>query len=93
MPDDATVAYADNTEAESTLPAELTHNPRGTLLIFMAVSIACTAAAFATGSYAIWLGRQQAARKALTDVNDLLKTCQTRMRQLETDVQNLPTRA
>ena len=66
---------------------------RTTLFVFMAVSIACTTAAIAAGSYAVWLSRHQAAKKTLTDVNDILKTCQTRMRQLEADVQNLPSRA
>ena len=63
---------------------------RSTLLILVAVSFACTAAAVATGSCAFWLARQSASRQALTDVNDLLKTCQTRMEQLETDYRSLP---
>ena len=64
---------------------------RNTLLVLVAVSFACTAAAVATGSYALWLSRQSASRQALTDVGDLLRTCQTRMEQLETDYRSLPT--
>ena len=65
---------------------------RVTMLVFMAVSIACTTAAVATGGYAIWLSRNQAARQSLIDVNDILKSCQSRMEQLEADVQRLPER-
>ncbi len=93
MGNDAATDYPYEAESEAVPVADLTGSTRNTLLVFMAVSIACTAAAVATGSYAVWLGRRQAAQQALTDVNDLLKTCQTRMRQLETDVQNLPSRA
>lgn len=60
------------------------------LLVLVAVSFACTAAAVATGTYAFWLSRQSASQQALTDVNDLLRTCQTRMEQLETDYRHLP---
>ena len=62
------------------------------LLILVSVSVACAAAAIVTGSYAFWLARHQAAHQALTDVNDLLKSCQSRMQQLEADVQRLPLR-
>ena len=72
---------------------ESSRNIRSALVVLMSVSIVCTATAIASGSYAIWLSRRQAASQTLTDVNDLLKTCQTRMRQLETEVQQLPGRA
>ena len=92
-PDSETsVDYRYEAQSETPIPVDAPLGTRNALLVFMAVSIACTAAAIATGSYAVWLGRRQAAQKAITDVNDLLKTCQTRMRQLETDVQNLPSR-
>ena len=61
-----------------------------TFFVFLTVSIACAAATIGTGTYAAWLSRQQAARQALTDVNDLLKSCQSRMSQLESDLQRLP---
>ena len=90
---DSAVDYRYDAQSETSAPGDGPQSARNALLVFMAVSIACTAAAIATGSYAVWLGRRQAAQQAITDVNDLLKTCQTRMRQLETDVQNLPSRA
>ncbi len=90
--DDAAVDYLSGSETEAPAPSEDSRKARATLLVFMAVSIACTTAAIATGSYAIWLSRHQAARQALTDVNDILKSCQSRMQQLEADVQRLPTR-
>ena len=65
---------------------------KATFAVFLAVSIACMAAAVATGSYAAWLSRQQAARQALTDVSDILKSCQSRMQQLEAQVERLPGR-
>ena len=86
--DDA--AYEYGYREESVAPVESSGGSRNTLLLFMAVSFACTAAAVATGSYAVWLSRHAASQQALTDVNDLLKTCQTRMRQLETDYRSLP---
>ncbi len=66
----------------------------GSRLFFMllTVSITCAAASVATGSYAVWLARQQVARQALTDVNDILRSCQSRMSQLESDLQRLPNR-
>ena len=60
--------------------------------VFLTLSITCAAATVVTGSYALWLARQQAARQALTDVNDILRSCQSRMSQLEQDVQRLPNR-
>ena len=63
-----------------------------TFAVFLSLSIACAAASLATGSYAAWLLRHQAARQALTDVNEILKSCQSRMSQLEADLQRLPTR-
>lgn len=61
-------------------------------LVLLTVSISCAAASVATGGYAVWLARQQAARQALTDVNDILRSCQSRMSQLESDLQRLPNR-
>ena len=77
---------------EAPLMLDDTRSTHMTMLVFMAVSIACTTAAVATGSYAIWLSRHQAARQSLIDVNDILKSCQTRMQQLEAEVQRLPDR-
>jgi hypothetical protein len=65
---------------------------RSTLVVLIAVSTICMMAAIASGSYALWLAKRQGAHKALTDVNDILKTCQLRIRQLETEVQQLPER-
>ena len=61
-------------------------------LVFLTLSITCAAATVVTGSYAVWLARQQAAHQALTDVNDILRSCQSRMSQLEGDLQRLPNR-
>ncbi len=60
------------------------------VLVFALVSVACAAAAIAAGSYALWLTRRRAAQNALTDVRDILKTCQERMVQLESDLNRLP---
>lgn len=59
---------------------------------FLTLSITCAAATVVTGSYAIWIARQQTARQALTDVNEILHSCQSRMDQLEMDIQRLPHR-
>jgi hypothetical protein len=90
--DDAAVDYLSGPDNEASLAVEDTHKTRLTLLMLMAVSVACATVAIATGSYAIWLSRQQAARQVLVDVNDILKSCQIRMQQLEADVQKLPER-
>ena len=63
-----------------------------TFLTFLAISITCAAATVISGSYAVWLLRHQAAQQALTDVNDILRSCQSRMSQLEADVRRLPGR-
>lgn len=89
--DDAAVDYLSSSDAE-TPPVGNLQEMQMTLIVFITVSVACAAAAIATGSYAVWLSRQQAARQALTDVNDILKSCQSRMQQLEADVKRLPER-
>jgi predicted dienelactone hydrolase len=61
-------------------------------IVMLTASIACAAATAVTGGYAVWLARHQAARQALTDVNDILRSCQSRMSQLESDLQRLPDR-
>lgn len=65
---------------------DLLHNKA----VFAAVSIACLTAAVAAGSYALWLSRRKADQAALTNVHDLLKTCQSRMSQMEKDLKRLP---
>ncbi len=90
--DDAASDYAYQSDSETAPTGDANYRLRTTLMLFMAVSIACTTAAIASGSYAVLLSRRQAARQALTDVNDILKTCQARMRDLEMEVQQLPSR-
>jgi len=87
---DAPVEYSSGSGKAGEDSADEIQKTRTTLFVFMAVSIACMTAAIGTGSYALWLSRHRAARQALTDVNDLLKSCQIRMQQLEADVQRLP---
>ena len=90
--DDVAVARLSGPDNERAVIVDDAAKTRVTLLVFLAVSVACTTAAIATGSYTIWLSRHQAARQALIDVNDILKSCQIRMQQLEADVQRLPER-
>ncbi len=59
-------------------------------LVFVLVSVACATAALASGTYAVWLTRRQAAQNALTDVRDLLRTCHDRMVQMEDDLHRMP---
>ena len=68
------------------------HQAKNLFFVMLTLSITCAAATVVTGSYAVWLARQQAAHQALTDVNDILRSCQSRMSQLETDLQRLPNR-
>ena len=91
--DDAASDSAYRSDPETVPAVDANYRLRTTLMLFMAVSIACTTAAIASGSYAVLLSRRQAARQALTDVNDILKTCQARMRDLEMEVQQLPSRS
>ena len=56
------------------------------LITFAIVSISCTVAAIASGSYAIWLSKKQAAYDAVSDVEDILESCRARMHKLEKDV-------
>lgn len=90
--DDAAADHQSRPDGEVLIPMDDADRTRMTMLVLTAVSIACTTAAVATGSYAVWLSRHQATRRALTDVNDILKSCQVRMQQLEADVQRLPER-
>ena len=90
--DDMAASYPYQPSGDDVILADDNHHAKTTLLVFMAVSLACATAAIATGGYAAWLVRQRSARQALTDVNDILKSCQSRMRQLEADVQRLPSR-
>lgn len=67
----------------------LAHTSRQAL-VFVLVSVACATAALASGTYAVWLTRRQAAQSALTDVRDLLRTCHDRMVQMEDDLHRMP---
>ncbi len=58
-----------------------------TITIMVSISAACAATAVATGAYALWLSRHQATRRTLTDVDDILRSCQSRMQELEADLQ------
>ena len=58
-----------------------------TIAIMVSISAACAATAVATGAYALWLSRHQATRRTLTDVDDILRSCQSRMQELEADLQ------
>ena len=93
-PDNESVAAYDSydTAAQNVLIADETARAHRTFLVFLSISVTCAAATIATGTYAAWLSRHQAARQALTDVNDILKSCQSRMSQLEADLQRLPSR-
>ena len=77
---------------ETEMPATTADTGSRLFFVLLTVSISCAAASVATGSYAVWLARQQAAHQALTDVNDILRSCQSRMRQLESDLERLPSR-
>ena len=77
---------------ENETPAVTAGSESRLFLVLLTVSISCAAASVATGSYAVWLARQQAAHRALTDVNDILRSCHSRMSQLESDLQRLPNR-
>lgn len=89
--DDDSTAYVPYRPDGETLAASDVQ-PNSLFYVFLTLSITCAAATVVTGSYAVWLARQQAARQALTDVNDILRSCQSRMSQLEQDVQRLPNR-
>jgi cytochrome c-type biogenesis protein CcmH/NrfG len=86
---DVSAAYSPY-QPESTVFADESGRAQKTFFVFLAISIACAAATIGTGSYAAWLSRQQAARQTLTDVDEILKSCQSRMSQLEADLQRLP---
>lgn len=58
-----------------------------TIAIMVSISAACAATAVATGAYALWLSRHQVTRRTLTDVDDILRSCQSRMQELEADLQ------
>ena len=90
--DDAAADYAYAREMESSV-LQAGQSAKTTLIVLTAVSAVCTAAAISSGSYALWLAKRSSTHEVLTDVNDILKTCQSRMRQLESEVQLLPGRA
>jgi len=94
VPSDTEDSVADYFSASLAQDAEaaavpLVHTSRQAL-VFVLVSIACATAALASGTYAIWLTRRQAAQNALTDVRDLLQTCHDRMVQMEDDLHRMP---
>jgi len=91
--DDVAVEYdTHQTDAEPKLPSTasgLLHNRT----LFIAASAVLAAGSIASASYAVWLARHQATQEAITSVQDLLDTCEQRMRQMETDLHKLPPRA
>ncbi len=94
LPSEAEDAAADYFSASMAQEAELAAIPLAhtsrQALVFVLVSVACATAALASGTYAIWLTRRQAAQNALTDVRDLLRTCHDHMVQMEDDLHRLP---
>lgn len=60
--------------------------------LFVIVSATCAMAAVAAGTYAAWLSRRRVAEDALENVQDILQTCQDRMRSMEMDLASLPLR-
>lgn len=88
--DDPAAYFPDQPDGDE--PPALDSQARNLFLVMLTLSITCAAATVVTGSYAVWLARRQAARQALTDVNDILRSCQSRMSQLEIDLQRLPNR-
>ena len=90
-PSDDPAAYFPH-RLDSENAGETDAHPSNLFYVFVTLSITCATATVVAGSYAIWLARQQAARQALTDVNDILRSCQSRMSQLEQDIQRLPNR-
>lgn len=88
---DAPAAYVPYNSDNEAAPIQGSEESK-LFLVFLTLSITCAAATVATGGYAVWLARQQAARQALTDVNEILRSCQSRMSQLELDLQRLPNR-
>lgn len=89
--DDAASYYPYKSQPDQVFSDEAAQIHR-TFVVFLSLSITCAAVTLVTGSYAAWLSRHQAARQALTDVNDILRSCQSRMSQLEADLQRLPNR-
>ena len=89
--DDAAAYFPYRPEAENARASGVLGSGNAVFAL-VTVSITCAAVSVAAGGYAIWLTRQQATRQALTDVNDILRSCQSRMSQLEADVQRLPSR-
>ena len=90
--DDAAVDHVYTREQE-TASIDAVQSVHSTLVVLIAVSTVCMMAAIASGSYALWLAKRQGTHEVLTDVNEILKTCQLRIRQLETEVQLLPGRS
>lgn len=87
LEDAATDSVAQEDSPEAATPQVSTSRQAVALV---AVSVACASAAIVAGSYAVWLTRRQATQAALTDVRDLLRTCQTRMSQMEHDLRRMP---
>ena len=83
-------SYAASSAAQDGLAAENDSVGVSPILILLTVSLACAAAALVSGSYALWLARQNAARQTLTDVQAILRVCRERMRQMEDDLSHLP---
>lgn len=90
--DDAAVDSVYVREQESAA-LDAVQSVHSTLVVLIAVSTICMMAAIASGSYALWLAKKQGTHKSLTDVNDILRTCQMRIRELETEVHQLPGRS
>ena len=83
--DDAAV---DSRESRGAVdPVENVQQIGTVIAIMVSISAACAATAVATGAYAVWLSRHQATRRALTNVDDILRSCQSRMQELEADLQ------
>ena len=71
--------HQDSPERRPSHGGDIFHNRA----LYIGISAACAAASIAAASYAFWLTRSQATREVLTDVQDILDSCQERMQQMQ----------
>ena len=84
--DDMAVQYDSMSEGAASSALDPITEMLSNKWVFIAVSTVCAAGAIAAGSYSVYLSRRRVAETALDNVQDLLKTCQRRMRDLENDL-------
>jgi len=84
--EDVSVEYDTHEDSQESKPGHRAGDIFHNRAFYIGISIVCAAASIAAASYAFWLTRSHATREALTNVQDILDSCEQRMQQMQQEL-------